>query len=379
MKVLFPSLIETKWAAKGSGERGQLVPGAPGPLAVALIAFCTVFVALFWVAGLTHLPKQIASRAWPTTTGVVTASEVRYVRAARGHTTASADIEFRYEVSGVQRLRRRPSLNVSNTNDFALARSVVEAHPAGSAVTVYYNPANPDEAVLLPGLQPDDWYTVLLFSIFASMPVVGWPLIFVGSLIARRRDRIANFLVKVEGLASIARPLPFDSVIGAVFIPSVFGGGLWAVLTLIYRRPDGRDVAVIWATALSLGVLLGLLVWALKRRRARRIIIDRRERVLRIPRIALHTRAGTIPLESIRALRFVGAESSGAHQQFGAVTVHWLPGIRVEFDGERGEESVFIMRSSNERNNLLLADWLADQLGVAILGDPRDEPSRAKL
>ena len=100
--------------------------------------------------------KAELSRAWPGIPGQVTASEVRRsvsedddgVRSVAYYPT----VEYTYRVSGETLYGRRLSAGaVKGYKSKAEAGALVAAYPVHSQVTVYYNSANPREAVLTHG------------------------------------------------------------------------------------------------------------------------------------------------------------------------------------------------------------------------------------
>jgi hypothetical protein len=102
-----------------------------------------------------------AARAWPRTSGQVLRSGVREIivrsRTSTGITTYrmvrryTAQVVYAYSVDGVsyqaERLRIGESIVSSDTR---AAERTVARYPAGSGVSVYYNPADPTDATLDP-------------------------------------------------------------------------------------------------------------------------------------------------------------------------------------------------------------------------------------
>jgi hypothetical protein len=116
----------------------------------------------------------LASAAWPTVPGRITQAAVAHSRTdpSRGTLTAdSADIRYAYAVGEQQFIGHRLSFgyfyssNVgSETGDYLLRYSV------GKQVTVYYDPGNPAEAVLEPGIGPSIF---ILIAIGAGFGFIG--------------------------------------------------------------------------------------------------------------------------------------------------------------------------------------------------------------
>ena len=97
-----------------------------------------------------------AAREWPSTPGkvVISNSEVREIRVLddsreTGHRFEErnfANIVYEYTVAGKKLRNNRVSIGEDRGN-FEVAETIAK-YPAGMAVTVYYNPLHPNEAVL---------------------------------------------------------------------------------------------------------------------------------------------------------------------------------------------------------------------------------------
>ncbi|WKA29751.1 DUF3592 domain-containing protein [Bradyrhizobium roseum] len=106
-----------------------------------------------------------AAREWPSTAGkvVVSKTEVRKVKVidsdrAEGHRFEErnfADIVYEYSVAGRKLRNNRVSIGEDRGN-FQVAETIAK-YPVGAAVTVYYNPLHPDQAVLERDLPKGMW------------------------------------------------------------------------------------------------------------------------------------------------------------------------------------------------------------------------------
>ncbi|KAA0252619.1 MAG: DUF3592 domain-containing protein [Chloroflexi bacterium] len=89
-----------------------------------------------------------AARAkdWASTTGTVLMSTLQARRSSDGHYVNYPVVVYQYRVGGMSYESRKitPGLEWGGTG----AGKVVARYPTGSQVTVYYNPANPVEALL---------------------------------------------------------------------------------------------------------------------------------------------------------------------------------------------------------------------------------------
>jgi hypothetical protein len=106
-----------------------------------------------------------AAREWPSTPGkvVISNSEVRDVRVLddsreTGHRFEQrnfANIVYQYTVRGVALRNNRVSIG-EDLGNFEVAETIAK-YPAGMAVTVFYNPLHPNEAVLERDLPKGLW------------------------------------------------------------------------------------------------------------------------------------------------------------------------------------------------------------------------------
>jgi hypothetical protein len=106
-----------------------------------------------------------AAREWPSTPGkvVISNSELRDFKVidserADGHRTEQrnfANIVYEYSVAGKKLRNTRVSIG-EDLGNFEVAETIAK-YPAGMAVTVYYNPLHPNEAVLERDLPKGLW------------------------------------------------------------------------------------------------------------------------------------------------------------------------------------------------------------------------------
>jgi hypothetical protein len=99
--------------------------------------------------------KARASQSWPATEGEIAHSAV-LARTSRSTETGtatyySADVTYRYKVAGKDYSSSRIALiDVGSTT--GRAQAIVQRYPDQAKVRVYYNPSDPSEAFLEPGL-----------------------------------------------------------------------------------------------------------------------------------------------------------------------------------------------------------------------------------
>ncbi len=144
---------------------------------IKLIIFVLTFLVLGVVifrGGLRILHRSQASINWPTVQGEVIRSEVRGDR-DRNHEDSLpwADIQVRYVVHGQSYESNQERFEEGTNMNIQTVRVLVNRYPVGQPATVYYNPDNPQEALLDPGVRGSS-YTLLLISmfVFGVIPII---------------------------------------------------------------------------------------------------------------------------------------------------------------------------------------------------------------
>jgi len=149
---------------------------APAPRVVASGGGSSLFLlifALFWSAivltfngVMGHgIYKQIESTHYPSVTGGITHSELTSHRTSKGGISYNAVIAYTYVVGDQKYSGDRVRFGIK-ISSYATASQQVNAYPLGSAVPVFYNPANPTESLLSPGVTGEDFMGLLFMTPF---------------------------------------------------------------------------------------------------------------------------------------------------------------------------------------------------------------------
>ena len=122
-------------------------------------AIILIFGVLVIMIGLllSDLPKMLESLGWPTTGGTILSHKLSRVKFKEFngdfYTITVVYIRYGYAVNGIS--RESSALNSLSINSIVIPSyppSYANRYPVGKNVLVYYNPKNPAEAVLEPGL-----------------------------------------------------------------------------------------------------------------------------------------------------------------------------------------------------------------------------------
>lgn len=95
-----------------------------------------------------------ASLKWPVSRGIISKSSVRKRNSSGGSGMSySFEVEYEFQVDGSSFVGSTYSYKITtNSANSKGATALVEQYPLNSEIDVYYNPVNPKESVLLPGL-----------------------------------------------------------------------------------------------------------------------------------------------------------------------------------------------------------------------------------
>ncbi|HSR02462.1 MAG TPA: DUF3592 domain-containing protein [Methylophilaceae bacterium] len=99
-------------------------------------------------------PKALNSNGWPYVQGKITQSELIERKRSNKNSDIisvySAKIEYQYEIDDNN--YTGAEIKWADGNSDKILALIKKEHPAGSSVTVYYNPQKPNEAILQKGL-----------------------------------------------------------------------------------------------------------------------------------------------------------------------------------------------------------------------------------
>lgn len=120
--------------------------------------FAWIFLAIglwFLIKFSLNLLKANRAQHWPTVEGVVTRAEISTHLSRRSDSGArknlyGALVRYTYIVKGVEYNGARVAFVDSSNSDRGKAETVLARYPAGDVVRVFYNPADPQDAMLEP-------------------------------------------------------------------------------------------------------------------------------------------------------------------------------------------------------------------------------------
>jgi hypothetical protein len=225
--------------------------------------------------------QQWEAAGWPTVPGVVADSASVDMEGRRGNPEIA--IRYSYTVDGRARVGSRYRSDTFLNSTWRLER-VARTLPAGTPVTVHYNPADPADAVLVGQIEPLDLFLFHFLVPFNCAMLVGWT--YVGRAIWCRlapasagwasvttrngRTRI-NFAPQAYAMVPLG-------TLGFLFLASGLGMGLiiggnppWLVLAATWCLIAAVTIGICWIGGFSSGPSTRVLV------------LDEASRVLELP------------------------------------------------------------------------------------------------
>lgn len=341
-------------------------------------AFLLIF-GLFWTtmvgffdcmigSGLYH---QIRTGSYATTTGQIVSSQVTVHRGK--HTSYTADIHYRYNVAlpsaeGGTRSSAGPAAGPSyessnyrygsfQPSDSTSANAVVRAHPAGSAVTVHYDPRQPDEAVLSTGLEGGDLF-IPLFLVPFNLVALGLLSVPLGALSRKlHRPEAGGVKFRLDGMrlrVSLPRYPPLlagAAAIGVAAFASIFLVGISTS-----AQPSMPLILAVWLVILGLGG--GAAGWTAARQAGGRsdLVIDPEAQVVELPQIFGRKQPESIPLAAVQAVQVETIEHRGSK----GGRYYTYPVSLQRSDGP----GVKLTDWSDESRARALAAWLREKLAL---------------
>lgn len=116
--------------------------------------------------------KALSSKGWPMTRGVVVSSRIKPPEISSGQDAGilyHASIVYKYKVNGTEYEGKRIKFGELEGTAPDDSQMLLNQYRNNEAVSVYYRPGSPDEAVLEPGLHRNTWFIPLFGLFFIGM------------------------------------------------------------------------------------------------------------------------------------------------------------------------------------------------------------------
>lgn len=326
-----------------------------------------LFFALFWSGITLGFDGYMAYNSWqqfqtlhyPCVEGKVTASEIKSHRGSKGGTTYSAEINYVYTVGTQKFFAQRLRYIQFSSSSYSDAFGMVSEHPAGSAVTVYYDPAQPQEAVLYPGIDGVDFIPALFLTPFNMMMFGLW--CGCAAWLRERWFRPAAGGVKLIADGRVTRVrLPRWSPIWAGLATT---GGLGFLAIFVVGIPTRMHPSIpVVLTAIAFVYGAGLAVYLWQRSKINSgiddLIINECSRTLELPL----TFGRTVPLLVIFGdIQSVWIEKIVHRSSKGGISYTYAPTLRLAAASPQK-----LADWSDQLKARDFAQWLGKQIGVPV-------------
>jgi hypothetical protein len=312
----------------------------------------TALTAVALIATLTGTAKQLISLGYISVQGRVLSAEVKVEEDGEGGTSYHPKIKYSYTVSDKPYFGERVRYGTVSPYR-AYAREFITAHPSGSEITVYYDPAKPQAAVLQTGISGTDLAAPLFLTPFVVVSIAFWAA-FIFQSPGRLNSQIEYAEIKDRQRARVPFVSPKAAsvlTLGAAAFVVSFPIAFWPP-TLIAKACVGWLIVVV----LSMGV------YARQKRRIQRghfdLWLDQRNQQLIVPPSAANGVLQTVPFEEVVNIDKViepATDSDSSPQYFTIVTVRDRAKART----------IKLAKLNQEVDADQFANWLKERIVMA--------------
>lgn len=141
------------------------------------LIFILVGAGLSWW-GWTILQNARSSASWPSVQGQITGALLDYSTDADGGDSYSPQVTYAYAVNGRSYEGQTIKFGENSYGSKRKAQEILERYPNGQRIAVFYNPAQPDRAVLEPGVSGGSYIVLGIGLLFVFLSLFG--IVFVG-------------------------------------------------------------------------------------------------------------------------------------------------------------------------------------------------------
>jgi hypothetical protein len=352
-----------------SKRQHQTLPGTKGeretkPLTGAPFWGLAVFT-LAWSSGVLYFDgklvhgtvKQLQARDYPTVEGSVLKSEVKEESSGEG-TTYDLVIEYTYDVQNQGYTSDR--VRYLKLWDRAWVSHFVADHPVNSLVTVSYDPEEPAQAVLLPGLGGQELFLPLFLLPFNLIMIWLWcaPLTtwFFGGTGCRSGVRTIEKPEEVR----VRLPKTAPALAGFGILTAGCFVGVFVAFCCAGMPPSVAVMVLLWSIVLGSGGLVYLLLAIRVTSGKADLVINQCQRTLTLPQTFGRKEPVVVPLGNLLAIPVVAVrpKDKEGRRPLYAPTVRWR-----DTSGASKDEKLAEWGDKEQAERL--AAWIAWRTGLA--------------
>jgi hypothetical protein len=324
-------------------------------------AIWSAFVVFFDVRGARDLGRQFESLNYPYVMGVVTSSKVATHRGSKGSVSYSPDIHYRYTVDN--RPYNASCLRfMSQFSDYNWATDTVAAHPAGSQIRVYFNPSDPQDALLSPDIEGIDLLMLLFLMPFNLVMAAFWTA--TGSWLRERifKPEAGGVLIIVDGPRTYIRLPQYSALLWtmiAMCVVSIFSLFLFGFAS--HFRPSIPTSLTAFVLVLGVGAWVYLRQWRKIHSGDDDLILDDNSATIGLPETFGRTQRVLVNRSQIEKLIVEEIMHRGSK---GGVSYTYAPTLRLRRNsGGIGSEK--LADWSDRKKAELFSAWLTQRLHLA--------------
>ena len=337
--------------------------GCGGVFVGVWVAFWSLFTLGFDVMCVRGLYLQAAAAGYPTARGRVLESSIesRPGRRRSDSATSVSRIHYAYVVEGQTYDGRRWRYGVAPSGE-GEAERLVASYPAGREIDVCYNPRDPADAILLPGVSGADAFMMLFATPFNVIMLGAWA---VCSRALRNRliDPAARFRRRVHyrGTTPVIR-LPGVSPLLAAGVAALASSFvlIFGVAFSTGMQPSVATVVVTLAGVAAAAIFAAYRTARSPRLGGRELVVDSVRRTVTLPLGGKQFEPETVAFGAIAGVyvdrKLVGAANRIKSARYPVELSIGRPGQAPR----RLELATF--DSKGEAN--AMRDWVADQIGL---------------
>ncbi|MBM81402.1 MAG: hypothetical protein CMJ78_12545 [Planctomycetaceae bacterium] len=314
--------------------------------------------ALVWTAGVGAFDcimgyqafQQLRTSSFDSTDGKVTVSRA----VAVDDDSTKLELAYTYRVGVVAFTGNQYRYDDMGSND-GYAEELAERLPVGTVVTVFYNPSDPNQAVLETGINGGNLFMALFLTPFNLIMLGSWYAVFASrendedeeNPFPQREDEFdQKTYVNLDTASALIRAA--GTLMGLCFF-SIFIVGF----TYGFHAPFGFMIAY-WIGIVAITTF----VWFHTNKKVKRgdydLVLDPLERTVSIPPNSKRRRRTTIDVSDVKGIRLRSIYPKSDEER-----VEYIPTLIVDSEGESHERSIVVYYEEDKA--IQLTEWFRDR------------------
>lgn len=320
--------------------------------------FWTALVGVFNTVIISDIIRREQAQSYPSTRGTVIRSVIKETGSS-DDTTYSPEIDFTYPVNGKTYSSNTYRYGQVGSSQRSHADSVVAQYVVGQQVVVYYNPADPTDAILDRDTQGMDLFLFLIMTPFNVFMLGLWG--YHATLLKRKITKPPAGGVAIrqyQGRTHIRLPETAPIVVAGGTALGISFVSIFIVGFGFKANPSMATIQIVWACVIiPTAIVYFKLAYAIGSG-DKDLVIDDTNGVLSLPQTFDRQEDVVVQLDDVSEVivdKVVIQTSKGTGISYAAELVH--------AQGDKSIKSRLIEWYDEDRANQF-ADWLRDRLGL---------------